>query len=182
MRRDAQQRREALIQAAASCFGESGYTVALEDIADRAGVGRGTLYRNFRDRMALILAIFEREVDRLDLSIDPDLPLAQTIARLVRRGAPASFLFARLASDMPLQGDNMVAFRALGVRLEQLVAPAVALARARGEIRAGIGGRELVMAMRMANGVLHPGMADAEIDEAIEGAVALLMVGLRADD
>lgn len=180
LRRDAQQRRDALIQAAADCFSESGYTVALEDVADRAGVGRGTLYRNFKDRMALILAIFEREVDRLDVSVDPYLPLADTITRLVRVGAPASFLFARLASEMPLQGDNLAAFKALGVRLEQLIEPAAEIARERGEIRAGVGGHELVLAMRMVNGLLSSSMTDAEMDLEIAGAVSLLMSGLRA--
>ena len=179
MRRDAQQRRYALIQAATECFGESGYTVALEDVADRAGVGRGTLYRNFKDRMALILAIFEREVDRLDISVDPELPLADIIARLVLVGAPASFLFARLASEMPLQGDNLAAFKALGGRLERLIEPAASIARERGEVRAGIGGHELVLAMRMVNGLLNPGMDDAEMHLAIAEAVSLLMLGLH---
>jgi AcrR family transcriptional regulator len=180
MRRDAQQRRNALIQAAAECFGESGYDVALEDIADRAGVGRGTLYRNFKDRMALILAIFEREVDEIDVSVDPELPLADTIAQLVRGGAPASFLFARLASEMPLQGDNLAAFKALGERLERLVEPAASIARDRGEIRSGIGGHELVLAMRMVNGLLNPAMTVEEMDAEIAAAVSLIMNGLRA--
>lgn len=180
MRRDAQQRRDALIQAAADCFGASGYGVALEDVADRAGVGRGTLYRNFKDRMALILAIFEREVDRVDVTVDPERPLPDTVARLVREGAPASYLFARLTSEMSIQGDILEAFKALGSRLEQLIEPAAAIAREHGEIHAGVGGRELVLAMRMVHGLLHPGMTDAERDAAIGDGVALLMRGLRA--
>ena len=180
MRRDAQQRRDALLQAAAECFAASGYTVALEDIAERAGVGRGTLYRNFKDRMALILAIFEREVDRLDVSVDPEVPLGDTLARLVRVGAPASFLFSRLAREMPLHGDNLAAFKALGERLDRLVEPAAAIARNRGEIRAAIGGHELVLAMRMVNGLLNPGMEAAEMDAEIKTAVTLLMEGLRS--
>lgn len=179
-RRDAQQRREALVRAAAECFGESGYGVALEDVADRAGVGRGTLYRNFKDRMALILAVFEHEVDRLDVIVDPALPLRDTIAKLVREGAPAAYRFRRLTSEMTIQGDTLDAFKMLGSRLERTIEPAAAIARHRGEIHAEVGGRDLVMAMRMVHGLLYPGMAEGEVNSAMNDGLALLMTGLGA--
>lgn len=178
MRRDAQQRREAIIAAAAACFQESGYAVALEDVADRAGVGRGTLYRNFKDRMALVLAIFEREIDQLNVRVDPTLPLARTLADIVRDGAPAQFLFARLASEMPLIGDDMAAFRSLESRLEAVLEPAAAIARQRGEMPVDTGAPELALAVRMVGGLLHPGMAPAEVETSIERGVRLLLVGL----
>ena len=53
MRSDARERREALLTAGEQCFREQGFTVPLEQIADRAGVGRGTLYRNFKDAVTL---------------------------------------------------------------------------------------------------------------------------------
>lgn len=178
-RRDAQQRRDALIEAAAACFGEAGYAVALEDVADRAGVGRGTLYRNFKDRMALILAIFERQVDRLDTAADPQVPLRETMVRLVREGMPAMSLFTRLRTEMPLDGEHVAAFRALGERLERLVEPAAAAARERGEIRPGVGGHDLVLALRMAGGLVHPNMTQEDIDAEIGEAIDLLMRGFR---
>ncbi|WP_431312381.1 TetR/AcrR family transcriptional regulator [Sphingomonas natans] len=52
MRCDAAARREVLIDAGAHCFAEGGYLVPLGEIAARAGVERGTLYRNFRDRLS----------------------------------------------------------------------------------------------------------------------------------
>ena len=64
-RRDAVLRREALLNAAIECFETRGYSVSLEEIADHAGVGRGTLYRNFKDRAALTLAIFAREIEKI---------------------------------------------------------------------------------------------------------------------
>lgn len=179
-RRDAQQHREALIKAAAECFAEAGYGVALEDVADRAGVGRGTLYRNFNDRMALILAVFEHEVDRLDVIVDPILPIRDTIAGLVRASAPTAYRFARLTSEMTIQGDALDAFRLLRARLERIIEPAAAIARDRGEIDAKVGGRELVVAMRMVHGLLYPGMTDAEIDAETNAGLALLMTGLCA--
>ena len=53
MRKDAQERRDRLIAAAADLFELQCYDVPLEAIAERAGIGRGTLYRNFRARMLL---------------------------------------------------------------------------------------------------------------------------------
>lgn len=55
-------------------FTEGGDT-SMNQIARRAGVGPGTLYRNFPTREALVLAIYQHEVDRLVESV-PDL-LAQ---------------------------------------------------------------------------------------------------------
>ena len=179
MRRDAQIRRDALIRAAAECFEESGYAVALEDVAKRAGVGRGTLYRNFEDRMALILAIFEREIERLTATVDPTVPFKQMLAELVRQALPASHLFARLSTEMPLSGANLTAFRALGLRLEELIEPATVAVKSRGELRASISGRDIIRSMQMVVGILHPGLPPAEIDDEIERAVELLLHGLQ---
>jgi AcrR family transcriptional regulator len=65
LRRDAQERRERLIRAAAELYGSDGFGVPLEKIADRAGIGRGTLYRNFADREALLVAVLQVYLDEL---------------------------------------------------------------------------------------------------------------------
>lgn len=65
LRKDAAARRAALLEAAAIEFAEQGFDVPLDAIADRAGVGRATLYRNFADRTQLALAVFIEEVERL---------------------------------------------------------------------------------------------------------------------
>ncbi|MEU1167510.1 helix-turn-helix domain-containing protein, partial [Streptomyces sp. NPDC005921] len=49
-RKDAARNYDALITAAREAFAEHGADVSLEDIARRAGVGIGTLYRNFPTR------------------------------------------------------------------------------------------------------------------------------------
>ena len=64
-RKDAVERRAALIDAAAVEFAERGYNVPLDAIAERAGVGRATLYRNFADRGLLALAVFEQQLEAL---------------------------------------------------------------------------------------------------------------------
>lgn len=178
-RRDAEERRQALLNAAEACFHEQGYGVPLELVAERAGVGRGTLYRNFEDRGALALAIFAREIDRLAAAIDAGQPIAETIAILVREGARASALFVRVAAELRLDTERFAAFRALRTRLEDVLAPAVTRARARGELAGDIAAADLVLAMRMAGGLLHPAMDAAEHAELVEAGLALLLRGLQ---
>jgi AcrR family transcriptional regulator len=65
MRADARRNREALLQAAGELFAEQGTDVSLEAVAARAGVGIGTLYRNFASRDALVEAAYRTEVEQL---------------------------------------------------------------------------------------------------------------------
>lgn len=150
----------------------------LEEVADAAGVGRGTFYRNFKDRMALALAVLEREVDRLGRLVDVDLPLDRALARIVIEGADATRLFARLAIDMPLDGEDRAAFDGLRERLEGLLEPLATQAHREGTLAEGLGARELMLAMRMLGAIIMPAPAtrrDALLDEAL----ALVTVGLR---
>jgi AcrR family transcriptional regulator len=69
VRADAQRNREHILQVAHEAFAESGAT-SLNEIAKRAGVGPGTLYRHFPTRDALILAVYHRDVELLLNSVD----------------------------------------------------------------------------------------------------------------
>ncbi|WP_068801813.1 TetR family transcriptional regulator [Corynebacterium phoceense] len=60
MRADALRRRDALIDAAIELFRTQGPEVTLDRVAERAGVGIATLYRNFADKDALAIACTER--------------------------------------------------------------------------------------------------------------------------
>jgi AcrR family transcriptional regulator len=71
LRADAQRNREALLSAAAAAFAEKGIDTSLEDIARRAGVGIGTLYRHFPTRDALNEAVYRREVESLCDRVTP---------------------------------------------------------------------------------------------------------------
>jgi AcrR family transcriptional regulator len=65
LRRDARENRERILVAARAAFAEVGIDVSVEEIAHRAGVGMGTLYRRFPTKDALIDAVFERHLDRI---------------------------------------------------------------------------------------------------------------------
>ena len=64
-RADGQRNRERLMQAAKAAFADIGPEVSLDEIARRAGVGIGTLYRHFPTRDAIVEAVYRREVQQL---------------------------------------------------------------------------------------------------------------------
>lgn len=65
LRADARRNRDALIRAAAEVFRTRGSDVALQEIAEAADLGIGTLYRHFPQREWLIAAVYEQTVERL---------------------------------------------------------------------------------------------------------------------
>jgi len=68
-RADALRNREHILQVAHTALAESGST-SLNEIVKRAGVGAGTFYRHFPTRDALILAVYQRDVERLQDLVD----------------------------------------------------------------------------------------------------------------
>ena len=85
MRADAQRNRERLIEAAREVFREQGYDASLDEVAKRAGVGAGTLYRHFPSRDVLMDAIMQSWVDRVNDAADKVL---------VHEGEPRDLLLA----------------------------------------------------------------------------------------
>ncbi|MBK3633697.1 TetR/AcrR family transcriptional regulator [Streptomyces asoensis] len=65
VRKDAARNYDALLAAAREAFAEHGAEASLEDIARRAGVGIGTLYRNFPTRRSLFESVYADEVNAL---------------------------------------------------------------------------------------------------------------------
>ncbi|WP_189855187.1 TetR/AcrR family transcriptional regulator [Streptomyces poonensis] len=85
-RADARRNRERLLVAARAAFAAHGTDASLEDVAKRAGVGIGTLYRHFPNRHALLSAVFADAAEQLlarsrELLVDPE-PCAALVAWL----------------------------------------------------------------------------------------------------
>ena len=81
-RADAQRNHDALLEAAACAFTEHGPDASLEDVARRAGVGIGTLYRHFPTREALVEAAYRRGLETLCDQADQlgrELPPAEAL-------------------------------------------------------------------------------------------------------
>ncbi|WNZ58142.1 TetR/AcrR family transcriptional regulator [Microbulbifer sp. MKSA007] len=62
-RADGKRNHDALLQAAKEVFATSGVDAPVREIAGKAGVGVGTLYRHYPKRADLIAAVFRREID-----------------------------------------------------------------------------------------------------------------------
>src|SRR4051794_6105802 len=63
LRKDAERNRQRILAAAGELFAEVGLGATLDAVAERAGVGVGTVYRRFPDKEALIDALFEERID-----------------------------------------------------------------------------------------------------------------------
>ncbi|HVV21506.1 MAG TPA: TetR family transcriptional regulator [Pseudonocardiaceae bacterium] len=87
MRADARRNCDLLIATAREVFSEKGAEAPLDEIAKRAGVGAGTLYRHFPNREALVEAVYRGEVDALAnraTELLADLPPAEALAQWMR--------------------------------------------------------------------------------------------------
>jgi AcrR family transcriptional regulator len=125
MRVDAQRNIDSLIESAKALFISSGVDVPMKEIADRAGVGVGTLYRHFPLRSDLISAVFKREIDEcaaeaplLAASHPHDVALELWLQRYTGFVATKHGLAAALHSGDP-------AYSTLRVRFEERVGPAL---------------------------------------------------------
>jgi AcrR family transcriptional regulator len=65
LRKDAERNRQRILAAAGEVFAECGVHATLDAVAERAGVGVGTVYRRFPDKEALIDALFEERIEAI---------------------------------------------------------------------------------------------------------------------
>lgn len=108
-RADARRNEESLLEAAAAEFVTSGVEAPVRDIAARAGVGTGTIYRHFPMRADLIVAVYQHQVeacakagsDLLASSTSPHAALGEWINLFVDFLVTKHGLAAVLHSDDP---------------------------------------------------------------------------------
>jgi AcrR family transcriptional regulator len=82
-RADARVNHDKLVAAARALFADKGTSAPLEEVAERAGVGIGTLYRHFPTRQALLEAVYVDEVEAMARAADElaDLPPWEALSR-----------------------------------------------------------------------------------------------------
>jgi AcrR family transcriptional regulator len=116
-RADARRNYEALLTAAADAFTENGTAASLEDIARRAEVGIGTLYRHFPTRQALLEAVYIDEVEEMsakanDLgALEPWDALVTWLRQFVRYAATKRALADELLNSIDAEAPVFVACR-----------------------------------------------------------------------
>ncbi len=179
-RADSQRNRERLIAAAKAAFAQSGTDVALDEIARRAGVGIGTLYRHFPTREAIVEAVYRRERQQLAdsaHSLSADLPPGEALRQWMRmfvdfiatKKVMASALNAIIAGTPEL-------YAASGVVIPDTLAALVARARAAGDIRPDADPNDILRALiGFTYGANGPGWEMSALR-----LVDILMDGLKA--
>ncbi|MFE2187254.1 TetR/AcrR family transcriptional regulator [Streptomyces sp. NPDC059455] len=151
MRADARRNREALLTAAREAFLTGDADAHVEEIARRAGVAVGTLYRHFETREALVAEVYRQEVAelcaapaRLLADHAPDEALRRFLLLLVEHSAVGKGMAEALESIMATGSPIFDDTRAEMARaLDELLAAGVAA----GVIRPGISGRVLLRAL-----------------------------------
>jgi len=178
-RADARRNEQTLLDAAAAAFIASGVDVPVRDIAAKAGVGVGTIYRHFPTRADLIVAVYRHQVEAcapagpalLANSSTPHAALARWINLFV------DFLVTKHGLARALQSDA-AAFEALHAyfldRLVPVCAQLLDAAAAAGQILPGLDAYELMLGV----GKLCIG-ADSNPRYDARRMVGLLIDGLR---
>jgi AcrR family transcriptional regulator len=154
-RADAVQNREKLLDAAEAVFLEAGINVPLDVVAERAGVGRATLFRNFVDRHALITGLLDRGLDELEceaLRIDGD---AAALGRLLRFVAERMVARAPLIEYWRTFGHDSPDYQAAMKRFVTLFEKPVAWAVAGGACRADLLPLDVFLMATMLSGALY---------------------------
>ena len=151
LRADARRNREALVDAASAVFAASGVDAPIQEIADRAGVGVGTVYRRFPKRSDLIVAVFRREVDacaEAARSLAADHAPFEALSRWIERYLDLIVTKRGLAAAWH---SGEPAYESLpGYFEERLVASLQGLLKAAGsDMRADISAAELLRAVAL---------------------------------
>ena len=156
-RADAVRNTEAVLEAAKAVFAERGVDAPMREIGARAGVGVGTIYRNYPQRSDLIIAVFRRELeataaeaDRLGAELPPSEALRRWADRLAAFVATKRGFASALHSGDPAYAPLPAQFLgALAPRVPRILDAGAA----DGTLRAGVRAEDLIHALsRLADG------------------------------
>jgi AcrR family transcriptional regulator len=180
LRADAARNRKLLLAAAADEFAEHGLDASVADIARRAGVGKGTVFRHFATKDELIAAIvIDRMASLSDLgerlyeSDDADAAMREflTAAAMQRQERDLSFLAGA--------SESMADVNRARERMTAAIDRLVARARERGVIRADVTGTDVFLLMCAPNYVT--GYVPNASPDLWRRYLALILDGLRPE-
>lgn len=150
-RADGQRNRERLVEVAKAAFADVGVDVSLDEIARRAGVGIGTLYRHFPTRDAIVEAVYRREVaqlagaaTRLLESLSPGEALHQWLRLFVDYIATKKVMASALGS---IVGRTAELYAYSGAQITGAMVLLVDRAAAVGDIRPDVDPNDLLRAL-----------------------------------
>jgi AcrR family transcriptional regulator len=178
-RADSARNRQLLIDAAKAGFADVGLNVSLEEIARRAGVGIGTLYRHFPNRETVMEAVYRREVEQLAEAV-PHLLEKSTAGDALHKWMHlfVDYIATKrlIAPSLAAAAGRTSALYATSVELiTGAISTLVKRAIASGEVRKDIDPSDLLRALV---GVSY-GNPDADWEASARRLIDILMDGLR---
>ncbi|MFC4112470.1 TetR/AcrR family transcriptional regulator [Nonomuraea zeae] len=184
LRADARRNREQIIETARAVFAEQGPGATMDEIAQHAQVGVGTLYRHFPDREALIHAVLADGLDRMvalaDAARSEETWAWDALSRFVH--GCAELRLDLLVSVAGAQVHRVAATPEIGegrARLLDALDRIVAAAHGEGALRTDVGAGDVMGAI----GLLVRGLPTLPADlgeELRERTVRLVLAGMRA--
>jgi AcrR family transcriptional regulator len=178
-RADSLRNREQLLEAAKAAFTAVGADVPLEEIAQRAGLGIGTLYRHFPTRDALMAAVYRREVEQLSASAESllaDRPAGEALKAwlhlLVDYMATKRVIASALRAS---PGEGSALYASSGAAITQAMNRLSQAAIDSGDIRGDLGPDDLY---RMIVGLSH-GYDRPDWEPSARRLIDILMAGLK---
>ena len=152
LRRDAERNRQRILRAAAEVFGERGLDATLDDVAHRAGVGGGTVYRRFPDKESLVGELFQHRIDAMvaiaEEACAADDPWAGLVSYLEHMGETmAGDLGLRQMLLFATYGRDRFAYAREGMR--PVIARMIARAQAAGLVRDDLSATDVPMIVCM---------------------------------
>ncbi|MGW0880669.1 TetR/AcrR family transcriptional regulator [Streptomyces sp. NPDC002671] len=181
MRADARRNYERLLKVAFEAFAEHGENASLDDIAKRAGVGSGTLYRHFPTRQALLEAAYVDRIEEIAARADElaeELPPGEALTEWLYELGVATIQLRGLKTLLgaAVTDGSSVALTACGTAVKGAAARLVEAAQAEGVLRDDL---EPVEVLRLAHGVASASeLADGQ-GRHIRRYLTLLTEGLR---
>ncbi|WP_307807379.1 helix-turn-helix domain-containing protein [Naasia sp. SYSU D00948] len=154
--------RRALIGAAREVFAEFGYSAPLSAVARRAGVGQGSLYRHFPDRISLAVAVFDENLDAIEALVAGADSTLDDLLDLAGEQAMVGTAFVDLVGEH--QHDPRV--EALGARVGILVARLLEREQRAGRVSQDITTDDVELALFMLAGTLSRSDPDQRPDVA----------------
>jgi AcrR family transcriptional regulator len=183
LRRDAERNRRRILEAATEAFAERGLGVTMDDIAERAGVGVGTVYRRFPDKELLIEALFEERVAELvamaEEALDEDDPW-EALLGFVERAQALQARDRGLKELLLSTAHGRERIAGVRERLSPIADQLIRRAQASGQLRPDVAVTDFPLIQMMLGAVVDATRVVAP--DAWRRMLAILKDGLRAGE
>ncbi|MEG0482320.1 MAG: TetR/AcrR family transcriptional regulator [Acinetobacter sp.] len=173
------QNREDLLEASLKVFRKQGILAPLQLIIDEANVGRATFYRNFKDRRALVIALMEKALNRMEKQAKDCMPYPDGMIRLIQNHVDNLPYLTALTEYWRVIDRDDPALVNIYLQRDQILQPLIDQAIAHNVCRADLSTKDYALI----TGILRTsfqGMNEEEQIQLAKRAIDLLIHGIKA--